>query len=57
MWGDDKAEAKHKVVEYINQQNLRIVKELEPSICFKMIKDINANDSSMVHAVNENNPK
>ena len=28
MWGEDKGEAKHKVYDYLNNQNLRVVSEI-----------------------------
>ena len=31
MWGDDKGEARHKVYNFLNSQNLRLVKEIESS--------------------------
>lgn len=29
MWGDDKGEARHKVYNFLNNQNLRLVKEVD----------------------------
>lgn len=31
MWGDDKGEARDKVYSFLNSQNLRLVREIEPT--------------------------
>ena len=56
MWGDDKGEARHKVYDFLNSQNLRLVKEIEPNENQELIKNLNQQATTLVTEINENNP-
>lgn len=40
LWGDDKGEARDKIYSFLNKQNLRIVKQIEPKSCSKMLESV-----------------
>lgn len=57
IWLEDKGEARYKVYDFLNQQNLRVVKEIEPRTCDEMSKDMNRDRTLLVNEINNNNPK
>ena len=48
MWGDDKGEFIEKVYKFLNTQNLRIVKEIEPKSCQAIAEDLAGPATMMV---------
>ena len=57
LYGDDKGEATYKVYNFINQQNLRLVKEFEPSSCDELSKLIKRDKTVLVNEINNNSQK
>ena len=58
MWGDDKGEARYKVYKFLNDQNLRLVKEIESSKSRENLMTNQQNkDATLIGEINENNLK
>ena len=57
MWGFDKGEARVKVFEFMNNQNLRVVKEIEPSSFDSLVQQMSRNKTTLVNEISHNNPK
>ena len=57
MWGDDKGEARYKIYNFLNSQNLRVVKEIESKDVERTWKALSAQATTLVTEINENNPK
>ena len=57
IWLEDKGEARSKVYEFLNQQNLRVVSEIEPPSCDELSKLMNRERTLLVNEINNNNPK
>lgn len=57
MWGDNKGEARDKIFSFLNKQNLRIVTQVEPRSCSKMLETVKDPAPALVQEINDTNPK
>ena len=57
IWDEDKGEARYKVYDFLNKQNLRLVTEIEPQTCKEMSKIMNRERTILVNEINTNNSK
>ena len=56
MWADDKGEARQKVYSFLNEQNLRMVQEMEPHTYQKLVTELARISTTLVNEINEHNP-
>ena len=56
MWADDKGDARHKVYKFLNDQNLRVIKEIEPQTYDNMVTELARISTTLVKEINEHNP-
>jgi len=57
IWGQEKGQARSKMYEFINSQNLRLVREIEPMTCAELSKIISCNKTSLVSEISALNPE
>lgn len=48
MWGDDKGETRSKIYNFLNQQNIRIVKQIEPNSVYKIREETGGGSMQLV---------